>query len=69
MVIASRWADSAPDGHQYVHTGLEGTQRIEDQSRGQIEAPELSDLRFGLDSRLWILEKHRVRVGRSRMEP
>ena len=63
MVIASGWADSAPDGQNYVHTGEFRTRRLEDQSRAQMEVPGLSDLRFGLDSRLWILEGHRVRVG------
>jgi WD40 repeat protein len=46
-----------------VITGRHRTDFVQDEAGRRLEVTEPNDLRFGPDSRLWVLEAHRVRVG------
>lgn len=63
VVQGGRWADWDPAGRGFVYTGAHGRWRVEDEAGARLDAPALSDVRYGPDGRLWVLEDHRVGAG------
>lgn len=58
-----RWNDTAPDGRGFVVSAGDEEKGIQDHSGARLEAPALSDVRYGPDGRLWVLENHHLRLG------
>lgn len=59
----SRWTDVAPDGRGFVLSGTAGENVLQDETGARLMAADLSDVRFGPDGRLWVLQDHHLRIG------